>query len=102
MKLSLKWRGGLLRPPTGPRQVLGPYGRAYEPTGHLRDFAGYGPGREREGVLEVLSDDLVQLHNVQQHLTREPGFGFRVSSFEKRKMKGRFLKNAETRDVSGP
>ena len=21
----------------GPRQVLGPYGRAYEPTGHLRD-----------------------------------------------------------------
>jgi hypothetical protein len=62
----------------------------YEPTGRLGDFAGNGPGRKREGVLEVLSDDLVQLHNVQQHLTREPGFGFRVSSFEKRKMKGRF------------
>jgi hypothetical protein len=36
--LSLKWPGGPNRPPKGPRQVLGPYGRAYEPTGHLRDM----------------------------------------------------------------
>ena len=32
----------------------------------------YGPGGEREGVLEVLSDDLIQLHDVQQHFAREP------------------------------
>ena len=32
----------------------------------------YIPGSEREGVLEVLSDDLIQLHDVQQHFAREP------------------------------
>ena len=32
----------------------------------------YRPGGEREGVLEVLPDDLVELHDVQQHFAREP------------------------------
>ena len=35
----------------------------------------YRPGGEREGVLEVLSDDLIQLHDVQQHLTRKSARG---------------------------
>jgi hypothetical protein len=35
--ISLKWPGPQICGPRGPRQVLGPYGRVYEPTGHLRD-----------------------------------------------------------------
>ncbi|KAJ1480147.1 hypothetical protein T484DRAFT_1901592 [Baffinella frigidus] len=35
--ISLKWPGGQNRPPRVPRQVLGPYCKAYEPTRHLRD-----------------------------------------------------------------
>jgi hypothetical protein len=52
--LCLKWPWGQMRPQKGPRQVLGPYGRAHEPTGHLRDSpdtavgGGYN-GRGQEG-----------------------------------------------------
>ena len=31
-----KWQQGRIRPRGGPRQVLNPYGRAYEPSRHLR------------------------------------------------------------------
>ena len=37
VKVFLQWRWGQNRPPRGPRQDLGPYSRAYEPTSHLRD-----------------------------------------------------------------
>ena len=36
--VSLKWPCVHIRPQSGPRQVLGPYGRAYERTGHIRDM----------------------------------------------------------------
>ncbi|KAJ1467898.1 hypothetical protein T484DRAFT_1661766 [Baffinella frigidus] len=39
--VSLKWPDSQIGRPRGPRQVLGPCGRAYEPTRHLRDSVVY-------------------------------------------------------------
>ena len=44
--ISLKWRWGEFPSHRGPRQVLGTFGRAYEPTRHLRDITSF-LGRSR-------------------------------------------------------
>ena len=37
---TLQWQWGHIGPQIGPRQVLGPFGRTYEPTRHSGDERG--------------------------------------------------------------